>query len=196
MDKKTVLAAEKSLAAACPVMAGLIAAHGRCPLGGKALDPFETLATSIVSQQLSTKAADSIKARLCAISPGLAPEGLLAAKPEDLRAAGLSGAKTRYILELAKSAADGSLDFASLRRLPDEEVADVLIKMPGVGRWTAEMFLIFGLRRPDVLSPGDAGLRRAARLLFGEDALLEVVSEPWRPHRSVASWYLWKHLDG
>ena len=114
---------------------------------------------------------------------------------EALCAAGLSFAKARYIVELAQRVSDGRLSFEAMQEAPDGDVIAALVELPGIGQWTAEIFLIFGLRRPDVLSLGDAGLQRAARLLFGEDAELERVGQSWRPYCSVASWYLWRHLD-
>ena len=108
----------------------------------------------------------------------------------------VSAAKSRYIVELAQRVTDGRLDFDALLSQTDDAVIDALTELPGIGRWTAEMFLIFSLKRPDVLALGDAGLQRAARDLYGEDADLESIGQSWRPYRSVASWYLWRHLDG
>ncbi len=176
-------------------MAQLIAKHGPCSLADREFRPFQTLANSILSQQLSAKAADTIESRVNAIVPGFTPAGFLAVSPEALRAAGLSSAKTRYIIELAQRVSDGRLNLESMPHVPDEDVIAALTELPGIGQWTAEMFLIFGLRRPDVLSIGDAGLQRAVRLLFRGEATLEHVAQLWRPYRSVASWYLWRHLD-
>jgi len=187
--------AQRHLRKSCGVMERLIAQHGPCRLADREFRPFQTLANSIISQQLSAKAADTIERRVHAIVPGFTPAGFLAASPEALRAAGLSSAKARYIVELARRVSDGRLNLEAMQDAPDEDVIAALVELPGIGQWTAEMFLIFGLRRPDVLSVGDAGLQRAVRLLFGEDATLEHVGQPWRPYRSVASWYLWRHLD-
>jgi DNA-3-methyladenine glycosylase II len=195
LSKQSTLDAEQHLSAACDVMARLIADHGRCSLADREFHPFETLVTSIISQQLSARAADTIKLRIHALVPNLTPQGLLSVPPEELRAAGLSSSKIRYLVELARQVGSGKLNFENLRSMPDDEVTAVLVELPGIGKWTAEMFLIFGLRRPDVLSLGDAGLRRAVRLLFGEDARLEDVGKAWRPYCSVASWYLWQYLD-
>jgi len=186
--------AERHLRQSCRVMARLIARHGSCPLADRAFRPFPTLVHSIISQQLSSKAADTIARRVQAIVPGFTPAGLLAVSPEALRAAGLSSAKARYIVELARRLSDGRLNLEAMQEAPDADVIAALMDLPGIGRWTAEMFLIFGLRRPDILSLGDAGLQRAVRLLFGEDATLECVGQSWRPFCSVASWYLWRHL--
>jgi DNA-3-methyladenine glycosylase II len=191
----TVLDAEQRLRQSCRVMAQLIAQHGPCPLADREFRPFQTLANSIISQQLSAKAAATIERRVLAVVPGFTPAGFLAVSSEALRAAGLSSAKARYIIELAQRVSDGRLDLEAMQQAPDAEVITALVELPGIGQWTAEMFLIFGLRRPDVLSLGDAGLQRATRLLFGDDAKLERVGQLWRPFCSIASWYLWRHLD-
>jgi len=180
----------------CKVMDQLVNTHGKCPLATRPSPPFQTLATSIIGQQLSAKAADTIKSRILLLAPDFSPENILATKPEDLRGAGLSGSKVKYLTALANAVTKGELDFCAMRKHSDEQVIQQLIALHGVGRWTAEMFLIFGLKRPDVLALGDAGLQRAVRLLFGDKATLEKVSKKWRPYCSVASWYLWKHIDG
>ena len=187
--------AERHLRQSCRVMARLIVEHGPCPLADREFRPFQTLANSIISQQLSAKAADTIERRVQAIVPGFTPAGFLAVPTEALRAAGLSSAKARYILELAQRVSDGRLNLEAMQEAPDADVIAALVELPGIGQWTAEMFLIFGLSRPDVLSLGDAGLQRAVRLLFGDDAKLEHMGQSWRPFCSVASWYLWRHLD-
>lgn len=187
--------AERHLSQSCPIMARLIVEHGPCSLADREFRPFQTLANSIISQQLSAKAADTIERRVQAIVPGFTPAGFLAVPPEALRAAGLSSAKARYILELAQRVSDGRLNLEAMQEMPDADVIAALVALPGIGQWTAEMFLIFGLSRPNVLSLGDAGLQRAARLLFGEDVTLDAVGQLWRPYCSVASWYLWRHLD-
>lgn len=186
--------AQEHLAVSCPAMVKLVAAHGPCRLTQRDTRPFQTLVNSIIAQQVSYPAANAIKARVRQVAPDLAPGEFLALEPETLRSAGLSGRKVQYILGLAQRASDGRIEFDTLKQAPDEQVIETLTEAPGIGRWTAEMFLIFGLHRPDVLSLGDVGLQRAARLLFGEDAKLQQVAEPWRPYRSVASWYLWQSL--
>lgn len=193
----TLSAAERHLTENCAVMSMLVARHGRCVLLDQAFDPFRTLAGSIIGQQLSVKAADTIERRvLAAIGGELQPKAILSVEAEALRACGLSNAKVKYLRALSEKMAAGQLDFVALAAEPDEEaVMKTLTALPGVGKWTAEMFLIFGLQRPDVASHGDAGLQRAVRLLFGQDKTLADVSEPWRPYRSIASWYLWRHLD-
>jgi DNA-3-methyladenine glycosylase II len=188
---------EQHLAANCPVMAELVVRYGPCALPDKTYQPFETLAASIIGQQLSVKAADTIEKRVLAvIGGGLTPERILAVEPEALRACGLSNAKVKYIRVLAECVASGTMDFDAMAAEPDDEVViKQLVDLPGIGRWTAEMFLIFGLKRPDVLSLGDVGLQRAARILFGETETLASVGARWQPYRSFASWYLWQSLD-
>jgi DNA-3-methyladenine glycosylase II len=176
-------------------MARLIVQYGPCLLADRGFSPFQTLVNPIICQQLSAKAADTIGHRVQAIVPGFTPAGFLAVHPEALRAAGLSSAKARYIVELARRVSDGRLNLDAMQHTPDADVITALVELPGIGQWTADMFLIFGLRRPDVLSLGDVGLQRAARLLFGDDVRLEHVGQSWRPFCSVASWYLWRTLD-
>jgi DNA-3-methyladenine glycosylase II len=195
LSKKVMRAAEQHLSQSCTVMARLVAEHGPCPLADWDFRPFQTLVTSIISQQLSAKAADTIERRVSEILPSFTPSGFLSVSFDALRSAGLSSAKARYILELASCIKGGRLDFDTLMHQPDEDVIDALRKLPGIGRWTAEMFLIFGLKRPDVLALDDAGLQRAVRILYGDDAELENIGQAWCPYRSVASWYLWKHID-
>jgi len=195
-----IRSAERCLARSDPIMKRLIAAHGPCPLAEREFEPFHMLANSIISQQLSTKAAAAIKQRVGAlIGVPFQSARVLGVTDESLCGAGLSKAKTRYIRELAMHVADRRLEFDEIHMLDDEAVIEKLIQVPGVGRWTAEMFLLFGLRRPDVLALGDAGLQRAAQLLYGKGrkskTLLSRVGAGWRPYRSIASWYLWRSLE-
>ena len=178
-----------------PVMSCLLSKHGRCMLYQSPGHPFETLVRSIIGQQLSAKAAATIAHRVLLIVGTFTPSSFLAVSTQTLREAGLSASKVRFICELSKRSTDGRVSLNSVASLTDDEVLEHLMQVPGVGRWTAEMFLIFGLRRPDVLALGDAGLHRATRLLYGDTANLSDVSQLWRPYRSVASWYLWRHLD-
>jgi DNA-3-methyladenine glycosylase II len=164
-------------------------------------DPYQALARAIVGQQLSTKAAASIWSRLVALFDGETPEpeALLRRRPETLRKAGLSAAKVEFIRDLARRLKDGRLQLDRLKELPDEDVIAELIEVKGVGRWTAEMFLIFHLGRPDVVSTGDLGIRRAVQIAYGMGELpgpqeLERIAEPWRPHRTLACLYLWRSL--
>ena len=192
---KVVREAERYLSLSSKVMAQLVTTHGTCQLAKRKFRPFHTLTTAIISQQLSAKASDTIERRIKEVVPTFCPSEFLAVPFELLRKAGLSTAKVRYIKELATRVNGGRLNFDTLRQQPDDNVIATLTELPGIGRWTAEMFLIFGLKRPDVLSIGDAGLQRATRLLYGDNAELKSVGQAWKPYRSVASWYLWRHLD-
>jgi DNA-3-methyladenine glycosylase II len=187
------------------VMRGLIDAGG--PIDpdtdrrGSRPDAYEALARAIVGQQLSTKAAGSIWGRLVDRFGGSFPQPaqLLAADPESLREAGLSWSKVGFLRDLAERLENGSVDLGRLAKLPDEEVVAELIQIKGIGAWTAEMFLIFHLGRPDVISTGDLGIRRAVQIAYGLDELpgphdLERIAEPWRPHRTLACLYLWRSL--
>lgn len=204
LDKRAVDAAirraERHLARTDPIMKRLIVRHGHCPIAEREFQPFHTLANSIISQQLSTKAAATIKVRVGAlVGVPFQITKVLSMHPTKLRGAGLSEAKARYIRELAAHVHDGRLDFGAIVKLEDEAVIEKLVIVPGIGRWTAEMFLLFGLKRLDVLAVGDAGLQRAALNLYGRKrksaTLLPRVAENWRPYRSIASWYLWRSLE-
>ncbi|MGH2992991.1 MAG: DNA-3-methyladenine glycosylase family protein [Solirubrobacterales bacterium] len=168
---------------------------------GSRPDAYEAIARAIVGQQLSTKAAGSIWEKLQAAFGGRtpAPPELLTAEESDLRGAGLSRAKVGFLRDLATRITDGELDLERLPELADEDVVAALIEVHGVGSWTAEMFLIFHLGRPDVLSTGDLGIRRAVERAYGLEGLpapaeLERIAEPWRPHRTLACLYLWRSL--
>ncbi|MFP5358428.1 MAG: DNA-3-methyladenine glycosylase family protein [Gammaproteobacteria bacterium] len=186
-------------------MAALIERFGPCQLGRRKRDPFHVLATSIIGQQLSSKAADTIQKRVEAAagctSGTLRPEHLLGLEPDALRACGLSNAKSRWLRAISQDAQDGTLDFRKLRRMDDETAIRTLDALPGVGRWTAEMFLIFALNRLDIFSMGDVGLRNALQRLYNkgktlDDAPTLALTARWAPYRSVASWYLWRLTDG
>jgi DNA-3-methyladenine glycosylase II len=165
-------------------------------------DPdFETLVKSIVYQQLSGRVASVIFGRVVKAAGGkLTPESILKLRPARMRALGLSGQKTAYIRDLARHTRDGSVNFAELLDLPDETVIERLTEVKGVGVWTAHMFLIFALRRTDVLPLGDLGIRAAIRKAYGfaelpEAAEMETLAARWRPYCTVASWYLWRSLE-
>lgn len=169
---------------------------------GSRPDAYEALIRAIVGQQLSTKAARSIWGRVQALFGGSTPTpaDLIAADPQGLRDAGLSWAKVSYLRNLAERIEDGELELAQLPELSDEDVIAELLAIKGIGRWTAEMFLIFHLARPDVISTGDLGLRRAIQLAYGLETPpgpteFERIAEPWRPHRTLACLYLWRSLD-
>lgn len=188
-----------------PALAKVIARAARCPLPERAAqaptgaEAFAALVRAIVSQQLSGKAADTIFGRLEALGGGTVPgPAELAATPDEvLRAAGLSGAKTRGVKDLAARVLGGQLALDVLHAHDDEAVIASLTQVKGIGRWTAEMFLMFRLGRPDVLSTADLGLRKGMMMLFGLKELpdpetMHRLSAHWRPFRSVACWYLWR----
>jgi DNA-3-methyladenine glycosylase II len=169
---------------------------------GSRPDPWEALARAIVGQQLSTRAARSIWEKLIGqFGDKLpTPEQLLRKRRETLRRAGLSNAKVEFLRDLAARIKDGRLDLKRLKELPDEDVIAQLLEVKGIGRWTAEMFLIFHLGRPDVVSVGDLGIRRAVQIAYRMDGMpgpeeLEKLAEEWRPHRTLACLYLWRSLD-
>lgn len=196
LTEKIKREAEAHLTQSDRIMAGLIKTHGICRIGKRKRDPFDILATSIISQQLSVKAADTIEKRVRALVNAFEPVSVLSISHDALRTAGLSNGKAKYLHALATHIVDGRLDFAVIKRCPDEQVIDMLTEVPGIGRWTAEMFLIFGLRRADVLAAGDVALQRAVRNLYGSRKTLESAGKKWRPYASVASWYLWRSLEG
>jgi DNA-3-methyladenine glycosylase II len=181
-----------------PTLAAIIDAVG--PFQPRRREPsFPALVAAIVAQQISTRAAAAIFARLEAQIGDLTPEALLAASDDDLRAAGLSRAKLIAVRELAQRVTSGDLAVERLLELDDEAVVAELSRSRGIGRWTAEMFLIFALGREDVLPISDLGLRSAVRRLYGDEvartpAGLLALGERWRPYRSVATWYLWQSL--
>jgi DNA-3-methyladenine glycosylase II len=169
---------------------------------GSRPDPYEAVARAIVGQQLSTKAARSIWEKLVAQFDGGTPDpkALLRKRPQTLRKAGLSNAKVEFLRDLSKRVTDGRLDFDRIKDFADEDVVAELIEVKGVGQWTAEMFLMFHLARPDVVSVGDLGIRRAVQIAYGMDDLpgpeeLERIADEWRPHRTLACLYLWRSLD-
>ncbi len=191
--------AHSHLRGANPALGNWLTGLPRCELHRGRADLFDSLARSIISQQLSTKAASTITSRVCALGGGtrLIADDIAGIDAPTLRAAGLSNAKVRYIQHIAGAVSNGELSFRSLAQQPDEAVIEQLVTLPGVGRWTAQMFLMFALKRPDVAAPDDVGLQRGMQMLFDlderpqGDAFLRL-AEPWRPYRSVASWYLWR----
>ncbi|HTQ53470.1 MAG TPA: hypothetical protein VMI94_03355 [Bryobacteraceae bacterium] len=191
----------RHLQAADPVIGGIIERVGAYRI--KFRDPdFETLVKSIVYQQLSGRVAEVIFGRLSAAVPGgqLTPENILALRPAKMRALGLSKQKTAYIRDLARHTRAGTVDFAALAALADHEVIERLTQVKGVGVWTAHMFLIFALRRTNVLPSGDLGIRAAVRKAYGleempQPAEVEELGQRWRPYCTVAAWYLWRSLE-
>ena len=194
--------ARRVLARRDPIIRDLMRVHGRCGLAdAQHTEPFKALAHAIVSQQLSTKAAATIAGRFDALFEGApAPARVAAVSDVRLRAVGLSMQKIGYLRDLCARIESGSLSLHALDALPDEDVIEMLTQVKGIGRWTAEMFLMFRLHRPDVLPVGDLGIvkavQRAYRLRKAPDPRrLVKIGEPWRPYRSVACWYLWASLD-
>jgi DNA-3-methyladenine glycosylase II len=195
------------LSAADPVLAGLIAAAGPLPNTREGRpdpdDHYGALVRAIVGQQLSVLAARAIYGRLTARFGGRppTPAEILADDPEELRAAaGLSRAKVGFLRSLAEHVISGELELERLDHLPDEEVTAELVAVKGLGTWSADMFLMFQLERPDVLAVGDLGIRRAIERAYGLDAMptpaeMEKLGEPWRPYRTLACRYLWRSLQ-
>ena len=190
--------AEAYLAAADPPFAVLLAQHGPLVPDRYRREPFTALLRALIGQQLSTHAAGSIAQRLYALT-GEPPtaQALLALDTEALRGCGLSAAKARSAQAVARAVHEGALDLASLAAAEEATVIAALTVLPGVGPWTAHMFLMFGLGRLDVFAPGDLGLRRGIQRLDGlpqppsPAAALER-AERWRPYRTVAAWQLWR----
>jgi DNA-3-methyladenine glycosylase II len=184
-----------------PVMAAIIQRVGKFTL--EYSEPsFETLARSIVYQQLSGRVASVIYGRLLAAAgeERLTPAGVMKLRPERMRKAGLSGQKTLYIRELAKHTRRGRVIFESLPGFDDAGVIEHLTQVKGVGVWTAQMFLMFALRRPDILPVADLGIRTAIKKAYGLEDLpkppeIEKIAAVWRPHSSIACWYLWRSLE-
>jgi DNA-3-methyladenine glycosylase II len=162
---------------------------------------FHSLAEAIVYQQLNGKAAVTIFKRFAALAGDpLTPDGILKLTDEQLRSVGLSKQKSAYIKDLATKTRDGLLDFARVPELSDREVIEHLTQVKGIGVWTAHMFLMFTLRRPDVLPTGDYGVQAAIKKHYRKRKLpkpkeMEKIARPWAPYRSVACWYLWRSLD-
>ena len=183
-----------------PILARIIEQAGPCRM---TFHPptFHALARSIVYQQLSGKAAGTIFGRVTeAAGDPLVPAALLRLSPEEMRGLGLSGQKASYLRDLAGRTASGELDFARLPYLRDEAVIERLTQVKGVGVWTVQMFLMFAMKRADVFPTGDLGVRNAIAKAYGFDVpptakQMEEIAEPWRPFRSVATWYLWRSLE-
>jgi DNA-3-methyladenine glycosylase II len=198
--------AKRALTAADPVLGGIIHRHPRVALATRG-DPFCTLARSIVGQQISVKAADAVWARLLAACPQMTPRAILRKRATTLRGCGLSERKVEYVLDLARHFERDHIDVATLQAASDEDVIELLTAVRGIGRWTAEMFLIFNLLRPDVLPLDDLGLLKAISLHYLDGEPTEVLlkrdgrarvtelASAWAPWRSVATWYLWRSLD-
>ncbi len=198
-----------ALARRDPVMAALIERIGPIDLSlrlarrneERPADAYGALLRSIIGQQVSTKAARTVYLRVLDLFGGKtpSPEQLLALGVEDLRGVGLSGRKVTYIRDLAQHVVDGELELERIAELPDEEVIEEISAVRGLGRWTAEIFLMFHLGRPDVLSGGDLGLRKAIQVEYGLEEMptpeqVGEIGAKWSPYRSLASLYLWESL--
>jgi len=198
--------ARRALMAADAVLARIIRRHPRVALVSRG-DPFSTLARSIVGQQISVKAADAVWGRLVTACPQLAPAVVLRRRATTLRRCGLSERKVEYLRDLAAHFADGWIDPASFSAMNDEEIIERLTDIRGIGRWTAEMFLIFNLLRPNVLPLDDLGLLKAVSLHYLDGVptrellarqgreQVRLLAAAWQPWASVATWYLWRSLD-
>jgi DNA-3-methyladenine glycosylase II len=184
-----------------PVLAAIIERAGAYKIHYREPD-FETLVRSITNQQLNGTAAATIFARLQAAAKAdpLTPESILRLRPARMRSLGLSGQKMKYIRELARMTRDGEVNFDQCAALEDDAVVEHLTRVKGVGVWTVHMFLMFALRRHDVLPTGDLGIRMAMKKAYGLENLpkpveMEKIAAPWRPYSSVACWYLWRSLE-
>jgi DNA-3-methyladenine glycosylase II len=183
-----------------PVMAAIIERVGPCRM--EFGEPtFASLAEAIVYQQLNGKAAVTIFNRFAELAgKPLTPDGILKLTEQEMRAAGLSKQKLSYLRDLAVQTKAGKLSFENLPHLPDQEVIEHLTQVKGIGVWTAHMFLMFALRRPDVLPTGDYGVQMAMRKHYRKRKLpkpaqMEKIARAWVPYRSIACWYLWKSID-
>ena len=191
--------ARTALLRADPMLGRLIRAAGASVLQPRN-DAFYSLSRSIVAQQISVHAAEAVWQRLVAAVGAITPSAVCGRSEEALHGCGLSRRKATYLLILAERFQQGGLDRKAWHRMDDEQVIETLVEIKGIGRWTAEMFLIFHLLRPDVLPVTDIGIQKAiARHYNGGERLapeeMMAIAEPWRPWRSVASWYLWRSLD-
>ena len=194
--RKAVLHLKKS----DPILRAIIERIGPCRM--QFGDPqFHSLAEAIIYQQLNGKAALTIFKRFAALAgEPLTPEGILKLTPLQMRSVGLSKQKSSYLLDMAERAQRGELDFSRLPTMPDDEVIAHLTQVKGVGVWTAHMFLMFTLRRPNVLPTGDYGVRSAIMKHYKKRKLpkpdqMEKIAKSWEPYRSIACWYLWQSLD-
>jgi 3-methyladenine DNA glycosylase/8-oxoguanine DNA glycosylase len=200
-------AAVRHLKRADPVMRRIIERVGPCLLHERVhSNRLRALVTAIIAQQISWHAARTVEARFCAIygcdstdrhSKFPAPSEILATPVRRLRSAGLSRQKVRYIRDIAARASNGDLPLARLGRMNDDAIMERLTAVKGIGRWTAEIFMMFSMGRPDVLPVDDLGIQHAIRVAYGlrklpSEKKMVALAEPWKPYRSVASWYLWR----
>jgi len=178
-------------------LAKLIAIFGRADIGKEKREPFDALARAVISQQLSTAAAGSIAKRLEAVhgKRPFQPSRILALGSEPLRACGISNSKIRTVTGIAEACIAGDIAHEVFEQLDDQQVFRKLTSYWGIGAWTAEVFMMYGLNRLDTLALGDGGLIRAHRMLYPNAKSLELTAQRWRPYRAVAAWYLWRFLD-
>ena len=183
-----------------PILRAIIERVGPCRMEYGPAE-FSSLAEAIVYQQLNGKAAVTIFKRFAALAgEPITPDGILRLTDEQLRSVGLSKQKSAYLKDLAAKTASGLLDFSGLPELPDEEVIKHLTQVKGIGVWTAHMFLLFSLRRPNVLPTGDYGVQMAVKKHYKKRKLpkpkdMEKIARAWEPYRSIACWYMWRSLD-
>ncbi|HEY8999590.1 MAG TPA: DNA-3-methyladenine glycosylase [Candidatus Saccharimonadales bacterium] len=203
IDEALKKRAAEELAKHDPILAAVIARGGLCDIEPHR-DYYQALVTEIISQQLAVKAAASIRAKFLALFGGTfpSPETILTKDLEELRTAGLSRAKATYVRDLAEHVVSGRLHFDDLDDLSDADIITKLTDVKGVGTWTAHMFLMFCMGRPDVLPVGDLGIRNGIRKLYGLSSLatpdeMEEIAEKngWHPYATIASWYVWFSLD-
>ncbi|MEX2008112.1 MAG: DNA-3-methyladenine glycosylase [Candidatus Spechtbacterales bacterium] len=185
-------------------LAALVKQFGPCLLRPSRGNPYEALVASIIGQQLSGKAARTIRGRFFAMygseTTCPTPQQMLKTSMEQFRATGVSGQKATYLLDLARHVQEDLLDLKNIKKLPDEEVIAQLVAVKGIGEWTAHMFLMFHLGRPDVLPTGDLGVRKGMMMAYNLRKLptpkrMEQIARPWRPYRSAGSWYMWEVAD-
>lgn len=185
-----------------PVMKRLIESHNNKPKKITRKDPFKALCRSIVSQQLATKAAETIYKRFIALygNKNPTPEQILVTRTQKLRKCGLSGQKSEYLKDLSRKVLDGTVEIKRMNKLSDQEIIDELVKVKGIGVWTAQMFLMFNMGRPDVFPVGDLAIQNMMRELYRLSPAwkvehLEEIAEKWKPYRSIACWYIWHYKD-
>ena len=200
MNTELLGKARRHLSRRDAVLQPLIRSIGPCTLQHSA-DHFAILVRSIISQQISTKAAIAIANRLLDTVKKFQPKRLLAASDDDLRAAGLSRGKQKSLRDLAEKCQDGTVPLKKLADMDDPDIIEALTQVHGIGPWTAEMFLIFSLGRLDVLPVGDYGLRAGVQKHYGLAELpkkdkLHELTESWKPYRSIGTWYIWRSLGG
>jgi len=201
LDAAALVRAQRLLRRRDPVLGAVIRRVGP-PRLRRAGAPYRSLLRSILFQQLAGKAALAIERRFLAIFGGRYPEPdrLLATRDAKLRAAGLSRQKIAAMKAVARAFRDGEVRPRRFPHMLDEEIIEAVTRIRGIGEWTAHMLLMFSLHRPDVLPVGDYGVRKGVQALYGlpelpKPADLERIAEPWRPYRTVASWYVWRHMD-